>query len=265
MFVSLTPFDGRRQSRFRGSSGASAILQPVQAIRRTWPAAAITVAAVTLGSVTAAIAAASPTSAITLGRIAGQRVRPRYGETVRLGQVVAVSGTATHPPAHARIQLQGRTTGGWHALLTVSFHGDNFTLHWHVRAREFQLRAMLLSGRHRIATSPVASLLVGSAIVRCHPTAAPANLSAGDGWIEGGVYFQGGPFPGIDQCQSRSSTITATSVSGSVVARQNLAGGDGYALVVPAGTYQLQDGECAGEATVIAGRRTAADTDCDFP
>jgi hypothetical protein len=187
-----------------------------------WPAAAITVAAVTLASVTAAFAGASPTSAITLGRIAGQRIRPGYGETVRLGQVVAVSSTATHPPAHARIQLQGRMTAAWHALLTVSFHGDNFTLHWHVRAREFQLRAMLLSGRHRIATSAVASLLVGSAIVRCHPAAAPANLSASDGWIEGGVYLQGGPAPGIDQCQSRSSTV-------------------------------------------IAGRRTVADTDCDFP
>ena len=49
------------------------------------------------------------------------------------------------------------------------------------------------------------------------------------------------------------------------VTSQNLAGGDGYALVVPAGTYQLQDGECTGRATVIAGRLTVADTDCDFP
>jgi hypothetical protein len=229
-----------------------------------WPAAAITVVAVTVASVTA-IAAVSPTPAITLGRIAGQRVRPGYGETVRLGQVVAVSGTATHPPADARIQLQGRTIARWHALLTVSVHGGNFTLHWHVRAREFQLRAMLLSGRHSIATSAVASVLVGSAIVRCHPAAAPAHLPSGDGWIEGGVYLQGGPAPGIDQCQSRSSTVTATSVSGYMVASQHLAGGDGYALVVPAGAYQLKDGQCTGQATVTAGRRTVADTDCDFP
>jgi hypothetical protein len=222
------------------------------------------VVAVTLAWVTA-IAAARPTSAITLTRIAGQRVRPGYGETVRLGQVVAVSGTATHPPAHARIQLQGRTIAGWHSLLAVSLHGDNFRLRWHVRAREFQLRAMLLSGRHRILRSPVASVLVGSAIVRCHPAAAPAQLPAGDGWIEGGVYLQGGPAPGIDQCQSGSSTVTATSVSGNMVASQELAGGDGYALVVPAGAYQLKDGQCTGQATVTAGRRTIADTDCDLP
>jgi hypothetical protein len=230
-----------------------------------WPAAAITVAAVTLASVTATIAPASPTSAITLGRIAGQRVRPGYGETVRLGQVILVSGTVTRPPAHARIQLQGRTTGAWHALLTVSVHREHFTLHWHVRARDFQLRAVLLSGRHPIATSAVGSVLVGSAIVRCHPAAAPANLPVGDGWLEGGVYLQGGPAPGIDACQSTSSTVTATTPSGYVAASQNLDGGDGYALVVPAGTYQLRDGVCRGEATVIAGRRMVADTDCDFP
>jgi hypothetical protein len=226
--------------------------------------AAITVVVVTVASVSA-IAAASPTSAVTLGRIAGQRVRPGYGETVRLGQVVAMSGTAMHPPADARIQLQGRTIARWHALLTVSVHGGNFTLRWHVRAREFQLRAILLSGRRRVATSPVASVLVGSAIVRCHPAAAPSRLRAGDGWIEGGVYLQGGPAPGIDQCQSASSTVTATSVSGALVASQSLAGGDGYALVVPAGAYQLKDGQCTGQATVAAGRRTVADTDCDFP
>ena len=226
---------------------------------------AIAVAAVTLASVTATAPAASPTSAITLGKIAGQRVRPGYGETVRLGQLVPVSGTVTHPPAHARIQLQGRTTAAWHALLTVAFHRENFTLHWRVRAREYQLRAVLLSGRHQIARSARASLLVGSPIVRCHPAPAPASLPAGDGWIEGGVYIQGGPAPGLDQCSSESSTLTATSVSGYAVANQNLAGGDGYALVLPAGTYKLQDGECTGEATVIAGSRTVADTDCDFP
>src|SRR5665213_2562029 len=103
-------------------------------IRRMSPPAAIMLAAAMLALLTAAIAAASPTSAIKLGRIAGQRVRPGYGETVRLGQVVAVSGTVTHPPARARIQLQGRTTAAWHALLTVSFRDHNFTLHWHVRA-----------------------------------------------------------------------------------------------------------------------------------
>jgi hypothetical protein len=229
------------------------------------PVWAVTVAAVTLASVTAAIAAAGPTSAITLGRIAGQRVRPGYGQTVRVGQVVAVSGTATHAPAGARVQLQGRLTAGWQVLVTVSLHGQRVTLHWHVRTREFQLRLALLSRRHRVATSAVSSVLVGSAIVRCRPAPAPAQLPAGDGWIQGGVYLQGGAAPGIDQCQSSASTVTVTSGGTDMVASQALAGGDGYALVLPAGTYTLRDGECTGHATVITGRRTVADTDCDFP
>jgi hypothetical protein len=232
----------------------------VLSIWRLSPLAAIMVVLLTV-----AMAAASPPPAIRLGRIAGQRVRPGYGETVRLGQVVAVSGTVTRPPARARVQLQGRTTAGWHALLSVSFGGESFTLRWRVRSRPFQLRAVLLSGRHRVAASAAVSLLVGSAIVRCDRAVAPADLPAGDGWIQGGVYLQGGPAPGIDQCQSESSTVIATSVSGSVVASRNLAGGDGYALVVPAGTYHLQDGGCIGAATVTAGHRTVADTDCNFP
>jgi hypothetical protein len=138
--------------------------------------------------------------------------------------VVAVSGTATHSPAHARVALQGRVTGGWHTLQTVVLRGERFTLHWHVRTREFQLRATLLSGRRRIAASAAVPLLVGSAIVRCHPAAAPADLLTGDGWIQDGVYLQGGPAPGMDQCQGTSSTVTATTDSGQVVASQNLAG-----------------------------------------
>ena len=234
----------------------------MRVIGRVWPALAV--AAVTIASVPPVPASASPEATITLRRIAGQRVGSGYGDVVRLGQVVTVSGTAAHPPAHPRIQLQGRASAGWHPLLTTSLRGDRFALRWHVRTRAFQLRAVLLSGRHRVATSAVAPVLVGSAIVSCRPAAAPVNLPAGDGWIAGGVYLEGGPAPGIDQCQSDSSTITATSASGRVVT-QRLSGGSGYALVAPAGTYQLQDGACRGQATVIAGRRTVADTDCAFP
>jgi hypothetical protein len=227
-----------------------------------WLVAAIVVAAV--AAITAANAPASAASAITIRQLAGQRVQPGYGETVRLGQLIGVSGTAAHAPVHAQVQLQGRVISGWHALMAAPLRGDRFTLRWRVRTREFQLRVVLLSGRRRIATSAVASVLVGPAIVRCQPAAPPADLPAGDGVIEGGVYLQGGPAPGMDQCQSSPSAVTATSASGYVVS-QNLAGGDGYALVVPAGAYRLQDGECTGQATVVAGRRTVADTDCDFP
>lgn len=227
-------------------------------------APAIAVGVVAIASIVVASAPASPTPAIRLGRIAGQAVRPGYGETVRLGQVITVSGTVVHPPAHAEVQLQGRLVAGWHRLLASSLRGDTFTLKWHVRTRQVELRAVLFSGRRAIATSARASVLVGSAIVRCHPAPPPPNLPAGDGVIEGGVYLEGGPAPGIDQCQSRPSTVTATPVTGLAVS-QPVAGGDGYALVAPAGTYRLTDGACRGQATVVAGRRTVADTDCAFP
>jgi hypothetical protein len=217
--------------------------------------------------VTAAGAAMVSGSTIALSRIAGQRVRPGYGEIVRVGQIVAVSGSVARRPAHARVQLQGRTiSSAWRALVGSALRGVGFRLRWHVRTRGvFQLRAMLLAGRHLIATSAVAPVLVGPAIVPCRPAPAPAALPAGDGWVAGGVYFRGGPAPGIDECQSRPSTLTATSASGQAAARQQLAGGSGYALVLPAGTYELRDGVCTGQATVIAGRRTIADTNCDFP
>lgn len=143
-----------------------------------------------------------------------------------------MSGAVTHPPAHARVQLQGLA---------------------------------LLRGRRPIATSAATPVLVGAAVVPCHPAAAPPDLPAPAGWIAGGVYLEGGPAPGIDQCQRTPSTVTATSGSGSVVASQALEGCGGYALVVPAGAYQLRDGACRGQATVIAGRRTVADTDCSIP
>ncbi len=223
------------------------------------------VAAASLASVATGLAAETPGPAIKLGRIAGQRVRSGYGETVRLGQTVAVSGTTTDLPAHARVGLQGRLTGAWRTLLTAPGRAGTFTLHWHVRTREFQLRAVLLSRGDRVAASRAAPVLVGSAIVPCRPAAAPGTLPAGDGWISGGVYLLGGPAPGLDECQSNSTTVVAESDSGAVVTSQSLDGGDGYALVLPAGRYQLSDGECRGTATVIAGQRTVANTDCDFP
>src|SRR6201999_895052 len=117
--------------------------------------------ALALASVTTALATAAPKPAIKLGRIAGQRGRPGYAETVRVGQVVAVSGRAAHAPAVAGVALQARISGAWHTLLTGLLRHDRFALRWHVRTRAFQLRAVLLSGRRRIATSAVAQVLVG--------------------------------------------------------------------------------------------------------
>jgi hypothetical protein len=144
-----------------------------------------------------------------------------------------------------------------------------FSLRWRVSKTTatgpLKLRLTVIrEGRLVVAGSPWQSF-VGPAAVYCKPPAPRAvAIPAGDGWIVGGVYDQGGPFPGIYQCESAPYTVTATGASG-VVVRQNVAALHSYTLVVPAGSYMLASGACRGTATVTAGRRTQANTDCDFP
>lgn len=116
-----------------------------------------------------------------------------------------------------------------------------------------------------VSTSPWQAV-VGSAPVYCKPAVPPAvDIPVGDGWIVGGVYLQGGAFPGIDQCDESSYTVTVTNAAGEVVASQNVAPLHSYTFVVPAGSYMLMSGHCGGTATVTAARQTTADTDCDLP
>ena len=91
------------------------------------------VVAVTLALVAAAIAARTPTPAFTVVRIAGQRVRPGYGEAVRLGQVVAASSRNRDVLATERRQRsvsmaavrdEGNALGARIGTLTESLHRD---------------------------------------------------------------------------------------------------------------------------------------------
>lgn len=202
---------------------------------------------------------------VKLTRIAGQPVRPGVSEVVRLRQTVIVAGRVLGAAGRLRVELQGRAIAAWRTLTSTTVHGGRFALRWHVHSYETELRAVLLRHGRPVARSAEASVLVGPAYVACRPAPSPASLPAGDGWISGGVYEVGGPDPGLDQCLSQASTVTATDANGDQVVSQPLAGGDGYALLLPAGTYELSDGACRGTATVVAGRRTVADTDCNFP
>ncbi|MGI8505879.1 MAG: hypothetical protein ACR2MK_03580 [Solirubrobacteraceae bacterium] len=66
------------------------------------------------------------------------------------------------------------------------------------------------------------------------------NIPVGDGWIVGGAYIRGGPYPGLDECESQTYTATATDTStGATAVTQTVAGGHSYTLVVPAGSYAL--------------------------
>ncbi len=216
-----------------------------------------------LACVTTALAATAAPPSVSLTRIAGQQLRPGYSEAVRLKQTVKIFAAVSNPPRNRHLELQGRLTGRWQTLRAVSFDSDRFSLRWHVRTRESELRAVLVSNGRVVAVSPTYPILVGSAIVPCRGPVVNFMIPATDGLLEGGVYLMGGPAPGLDECQSDPSTLTITSPT--FTTTDDLSGGDGYAVGLPPGSYTLTDGQCRGTATITAGKTTHANTDCDFP
>lgn len=172
--------------------------------------------------------------------------------------------------------LQGRkTTGPWRDLARFPLPrgGGSFRIRWRVWAgfsfEPLSLRlAILVRGRVGAATIPVHSI-VGPAAIKCIPPVPPTvDIPAGDGWIVGGAYIRGGPYPGLDECESQTYTVTATDTStGAAAATQTVAGGHSYTLVLPAGSYTLRAGGCttAAAVTVQAATQTVADAYCDVP
>jgi hypothetical protein len=190
---------------------------------------------------------------------------------VRIGQRLTVTGRVRLPPRGAQVALQSARGSHWRVLASTTLRRSGaFSLHWRVgqgtAIGPLKLRLTVIrEGRLLVAGSSWQSF-VGPAAVYCKPAVPPAfAIPAGDGWIVGGVYSQGGPFPGIYRCDDAPYTVTATNASGTVVASQNVAALHSYTLVVPAGSYMLASGGCHGSATVTAGRQTQADTNCDFP
>jgi hypothetical protein len=191
----------------------------------------------------------------------------------RQGAEVPVSGTVRHGGRGDRIVLElKRMDAGWVAV-DSSWPGSHgaFWLRWVVPQRELpgpvQLRVALLH-RHKLlaATAPTQSA-IGPAAQPCAPPVPPAvNIPVGDGWIVGGAYGIGGPYPGLDQCIQEQYTVTATSSAGLIAATETVAGGHSYTLApLPAGSYTLRAGACTGRATVTAGHQTAANADCLYP
>lgn len=126
--------------------------------------------------------------------------------------------------------------------------------------------AALKDGRLVVSTKATPSA-VGPKAVYCAPPVPPAvNIPVGSGWIVGGLYLEGGPFPGIMECEQQPYTVRAESPSGTVVASQQVAAGHSYTLVVPAGSYALHASTCGtGSATVTAAHQTKANTICPVP
>lgn len=221
--------------------------------------------------IAACIALVAPSLALADGSAARPSIRLArpLPDVVRIGDTVTVTGRVT--PARRRVALQALRGQHWVTRVRAWPARDGrFVLRWHLRPRTltgpdlFRV-AELVSGRAVTATRPV-TIAVGAAFVRCAAPVPPAiNIPAGDGWIVGGLYDEGGPAPGLDECSSTGYTITATASDGTVAATQTVAGGRSYTLVVPAGSYALSSKFCRGQAAVTAGRQTVANTICAFP
>lgn len=229
------------------------------------------VVAVLLSGAAAGLAGTAAAPSLTL--------RSRLPALERIGQTVTVAGSADGLPHGSLIVLQGRRSTAWTALAQAhTGTRGRFRLRWHLGSRTdpgpLSLRVVAYrSGAVTARTRPVQSA-VGSRYIPCLKPVPPAqNIPVGDGWIVGGVYIQGGPYPGLDQCEDAPYDVTAADSSGSAQASQMIAARHSYTLVVPAGTYGIRATPSAGasgcpgigQATVEAGRQTVANSYCRVP
>jgi hypothetical protein len=191
--------------------------------------------------------------------------------TVRAGQTVAVRGRLERAAVGARAALQTRHGGPW---ATVAKRRPRirgrFVIRWSVpiseRTGPLMLRVAELERGRVVSATPARASAVAPAPVLCAPPVPPAvNVAAGSGWIVGGLYLEGGAYPGTEACEQQPYTIDVETSSGTIVASQAVAGGHSYTLVVPAGSYTLRANGCTGSATVTAGRQTTANTYCLLP
>jgi hypothetical protein len=210
--------------------------------------------------------AAAPVGASAVS--AAVRVSVSLPNVVTAGTAVTIAGRVSHAPADATAELESRAPSGgrWTVLARAKISHGRFSLRWTPRTSSFLTSRVIVVRRGRtLASTKTAMILVGAAPVYCAAPSPPGSLPAGDGYIVGGVYNVGGPAPGITVCQGQANTVTVTSAAGATVATQNVAGGQSYTFVVPAGMYTLQAGFCSGTATVRAGAETKADTVCPVP
>lgn len=196
--------------------------------------------------------------------------QPPIGQAIE-GTPLVLHGHLRGAPRAATVLLQGKQLeAGWHTLARASVHGSSFAVTWHPRADpgSWMIRFALV-GRHGslITTGRVRQVLVGRAPVLCGEPTTPV-LSPGDGAIVGGVYIDGGPAPGVHECQAAATVVNVLDSGGAVVASQTVADDQSYAFQLPPGSYELRSAGsfgCTGQAVVKAGQVTHADTECPVP
>jgi hypothetical protein len=174
------------------------------------------------------------------------------------------------------VALESSSGRHWRVRASTALERDGaFALHWLVPNRSqtgpLKLRLILRRKSRLLARTPPtestvgSSRGVGSSSGPCGTHPATGNVPAGDGWIVGALFSEGGHPPGTPHCAGESYTVTASNSAGMVVASQLVPAGGSYTLVAPAGDYNLSSGSCRGTATVTAGQQTNANIYCLYP
>jgi hypothetical protein len=156
----------------------------------------------------------------------------------------------------------------WSAITRAPVRGDHFFMQWPIpEVRSLTVRLTLRAGGRELARTAPSTVYPQKTFVKdCTAPTPPVGVPAGDGWVTGGLYEDGGPPPGINACVDAAFTATATDTAGIVIATAQVAAKASYTLVLPAGKYTLSASDgCLGEATVTAGRETQADIVCQIP
>ncbi len=228
--------------------------------------------AVAVGAL-AAVAAGAPATvpAIALRTPLPTVVRINQSVTVS-GHVIGLSGSPRVALELARTQPTARTarTADWIMLAATPVNQNGrFRLRWRVAhgtaPGPIKLRVVALADHRIVAHTAAMQSFIGPAAVYCKPPSPPGSVPPGDGWIVGGLYGRGGAYPGIYACSSSAYKVSVSDKAGTTVTRESVPALHSYTLVLPAGTYTLTSGVCHGQARVQAGRRTKANTYCDYP
>jgi hypothetical protein len=216
--------------------------------------------------------AATPAVAAAVNQRAAIALTRPMPNPVRVGQTVRIAGVVRRAPGAADAVLETKRSPerSWGVVARAGLRrGGRFTLRWRIPGNPGPVfwRVAAVRKGAVLTSTPAQQELIGQAPVYCKPPPPiMPNIPAGDGWIVGGAYIEGGPAPGIYECISQPYTVTALDQSGAAVATQQVAGGHSYTLVVPAGRYSLKVSTCgSGSAEVTAGKQTHADSTCPVP
>jgi hypothetical protein len=212
----------------------------------------------------------------------------------RAGKEIDVWGRAANTPLGSRAVLEQRPASGHWSVIAVSrIREGQFELWWQPKASgNVTVRVAIVhdgsvlasNARHVAVTPPPTPLPLAvppthevhpapeahpapelsgpqteSAVVPddCAEPSPPVDVPAGDGWIVGGLYLSGGPYPGIFACQDASYTVTVTNEEGTVVATQQVtSGGQSYTFILPPARYTLTADGPTATSTVTAGAQT---------